>query len=252
MSVTLVFGCLVLTMLAILFNRRAMAWFWSSLALVMMIAIGGGGVAKFLGPRVQTFPRLVNVDWKPRNVIVVLGLGTLKWPDSDVVTTHTMGYSRVFEAARLYTECRKDPARECKILASGGDPSRNGVSEAEVMGLELREIGVAESDLLLETKSSNTFRNAQLSSEMLKATPFENMILVTSGFHLRRAMLYFSHFSGPWIGAPSDRAPFRVSGLPLTGNFMIFDGLMHELMGIWRYQFYNLMGWNPPRAADSK
>lgn len=249
MSATLVFLIMAASLAALIFRFRRSAIALVSIALVLFVGIGGGLFASVLGDNLQPYSKLTNPEWKSRNVIVVLGLGTLKWPNSEVVTTHSMGYSRIFEAARLYNDCKK-AQRECKILASGGDPSRNGQSEAEVMGRELREIGVPESDLILETKSSNTFRNAQLSSEILGPQNFETKILVTSGFHLKRAILYFSHFSGSWIPAPSDRIPMRISGLPVTGNFMIFDALVHEMMGILRYDIYNLMGWNPPHAEN--
>src|SRR5206468_886414 len=93
----------------------------------------------------QTRSKALDVAWKTKNWIVLLGAGSVKWARSDLVTTPTLGYSRLFEAARLYFECKKS-SEFCRILATGGDPSKNGIPEAEIMARELRSIGVPESD----------------------------------------------------------------------------------------------------------
>ncbi len=113
------------------------------------------------------------------------------------------------------------------------------------MRRELREIGIPESDVLIESKSNNTFQNAQFSSEILQTHAVDQTIVVTSGLHLPRALLYFSHFGVRALGAPADRLTSIASVFPLAHNFAFTDIAVHEYLGFLRYRFYNWMDWNP-------
>ena len=73
------------------------------------------------------------------------------------------------------------------------------------MARELKEIGVAENDLLAESKSNHTFQNAQFSSAILESKSFDQTIIVTSGVHMSRSMLYFSHFIDKPVAAPAEQ-----------------------------------------------
>ncbi|HZX69226.1 MAG TPA: YdcF family protein, partial [Rhodanobacter sp.] len=132
----------------------------------------------------------------------------------------------------------------CKVEVSGGDARRLGQSEAAIYAENLRQLGVDPADLLLEPRSMNTWQNAQFSGPLLKAAGADRVLLVSSGFHLRRGMLYFTHFG---IHATPVRADY-VSGIaswkPLSYNFTMADMALHEYVGIARYHWYNAMGWN--------
>ncbi|MAQ36033.1 MAG: hypothetical protein CMO21_02250 [Thioclava sp.] len=62
---------------------------------------------------------------------------------------------------------------------------------AEVMAAALRETGIPHARLLLETRSRNTSENARLSLDLARPKPGETSLLVTSAFHMRRAMASF-------------------------------------------------------------
>lgn len=212
-------------------------------AVFVLLFVGQGWMPGLFLNGLQSTPPLQQVDWKERNVIVVLGIGSVKWPNQLYLTTHPLGFSRLHEAARLYFLC-KQALKSCSILASGGDPQGNGISEAEVMKRELLEIALPESDILIESKSKNTFQNAQFSSELLRSQNFNQTIVVTSGIHLGRAVLYFSHFNIHALGSPSDRLEPIPSLFPIAHNFAFNDIAIHEYSGFLRYRFYNWMGWN--------
>ncbi len=55
----------------------------------------------------QKDPPLDKVEWRERNVIVVIGFGTLKWRDTDFVGLPPIGFARFLETARLYHDCRE-------------------------------------------------------------------------------------------------------------------------------------------------
>jgi len=70
------------------------------------------------------------------------------------------------------------------------------------------------------------------------------VVLVTSGFHMRRSVLYFSHFGVHAQAVRSDYVGARLNPLPLAANFMALDIALHEYAGLWRYRIFNLLGWN--------
>jgi uncharacterized SAM-binding protein YcdF (DUF218 family) len=138
----------------------------------------------------------------------------------------------------------KHAAKACVVITSGGDPIRAGVSEAKVYGDVLMSAGVDPADLVLEGRSLNTWQNAQFCAQWLESHPQDQVVLVSSGFHLRRSVLYFSHFG---IHAQAVRADYlgaQVSPLPQAYNFLAMDLALHEYAGLWRYRIYNLLGWN--------
>lgn len=244
----IVFSALLIAALGLTWIKRRGASFAAcSVAIFLLLFVGQGWLPRILLNGLQSVPPLSGNDWKAKNAIVVLGAGALEWPEISYFTTHPLGFSRLVEAARLYFKC-KQAAKACYVLTSGGDPEANGVSEAEVMKRELVEIGVSETDILTESKSNNTFQNAQFSSSILKSLELDKIVLVTSGVHLRRAMLCFSHFKVDAVGAPSDRLEPIYSLIPIAHNFAFSDLALHEYLGFLIYKLYNFMGWNAAKA----
>jgi uncharacterized SAM-binding protein YcdF (DUF218 family) len=185
-----------------------------------------------------------NPTWGQRNVIIVLGDGTVRLPGQSTVRPSILAYSRIVEATRLYF-LAKNSKHECTIVISGGDASGTGITEADDYRAEMVQLGVAESDILLERRSMNTFQNAEFSEAMLRERQFDNLYLVTSGLHLPRALLYFSYFGLNPTPCAADYIVPSVSIFPTGYNFAIADLAVHEYVGILRYYIYNLLGWNP-------
>jgi uncharacterized SAM-binding protein YcdF (DUF218 family) len=70
------------------------------------------------------------------------------------------------------------------------------------------------------------------------------VVLVTSGLHLRRSILYFSHFGVHALPARADYVRAAMSPLPVTYNFLLMDLALHEYAGLVRYRVYEMLGWN--------
>jgi uncharacterized SAM-binding protein YcdF (DUF218 family) len=117
------------------------------------------------------FPqRVLTVDSGPvkADAIVVLGGG---WPD------------RPERAAKLLKE-----GEAPKILVSGyGDC----VSNEKLLERE----GVTSSDIILESKSRTTQENAEFSIPLLRQMGAHRVIIVTSWYHSRRALMCFEHYA---------------------------------------------------------
>ncbi len=237
---------LILVLLAI-----ALAWLeWRrcsrvalALAVVLLLAIGCGPVPAGLLARLQAGAATdAPIAWGQRNAIVLLGAGTVR-TDAGQVEATLFAYGRLAKAAMLYRACRQSGAL-CKVEVSGGDARRTGKSEAAVYAEDLQRLGVDPADLLLETHSMNTWQNAQFSGPLLKAWNADHVLLVSSGFHLRRGMLYFAHFGIRATPVRADYVDGVMSWLPLAYNFTMADVALHEYTGIARYHLYNALGWN--------
>lgn len=181
-------------------------------------------------------------DWGQRNAIILLGAGTAR-SDRGSVEPALWAYGRIIKAAQLQLSCRARGA-DCRIIVSGGDPREYGRSEAEVYAEQLVQLGIAAQELLVETKSNNTWQNAQFTAPIFRQHRFDRALLVTSGTHLRRASLYFSHFGVDAQPIRADHVSRRGGLVPTGFNFLVADLVLHEYLGIARYHVYNALGWN--------
>lgn len=180
--------------------------------------------------------------WHGNDAIVLLGAGTVRVPGSGVEPS-LFAQGRINEALRLYRDC-KAHGGVCKVEVSGGDALGTGRSEAQVYADELVGLGMARADLLLETRSMNTWQNAQFSAPLLRAQGVQRVWLVSSAFHLRRASLYFAHFGIRATPVRGDWAVARLGWHLRAWNLRATDVALHEYVGVWRYHLYNFMGWN--------
>lgn len=168
----------------------------------ILVALSGCAVLRSYpaGPK-PDFARLERVAWKAKNIIIVLGMRTERW--GDLVVVPLVATPRILETARLYRDC-KASGKRCLILASGGDPASNGMSEAAVMKRELVGIGIPSADVLVEERSGTTHENAENSRPILQKEAPDLTVLVTSGPHLKRALRLFEEFQLHPIPAPAD------------------------------------------------
>jgi uncharacterized SAM-binding protein YcdF (DUF218 family) len=94
---------------------------------------------------------------------------------------------------------------DAKILYSGGG------TEAQLVKKVLMRLGVEHERIIIENRSQNTAGNARSSKIIAAPKPLEKWLLVTSAFHMPRAM-----------GA------FRAVGFPVQADPVDFRGLRAE------------------------
>lgn len=90
---------------------------------------------------------------------------------------------RVNTAARLFGEGNID-----RLILTGGKGSGQEVSEAEVMHATLRNLGVPEDAMTLETQASNTWENLLFSQELTKDC--KTIVGISDRFHLFRIGMF--------------------------------------------------------------
>lgn len=229
-------------------GRRRAAGAVLLIALVATVAIGDGPLPQLMLDGLQSdYASQAGDHWAPRNAIVLLGAGTTVPPDGAPEPT-LYAYGRIARTAALYQQC-KASGQDCKVLVTGGDPLHNGRSEAAVYGDLLGRLGVPAPDLLLEQRSLSTWQNGQFTRPMLLAYDPQRVLLVSSGVHLQRSLLYFAHFGIHPEPVRGDLVRAVPSWLPLAWNAAMFDGALHEYVGLARYRVYNAMGWNAPPVS---
>ena len=100
--------------------------------------------------------------------------------------------ARASTAAALY---RAGLARA--IIFSGASEDPDSVSSAELMAREAVALGVPRAAIILEEEARTTEDNARRVRDLMRARQYGSALLVTSGYHQRRAALVFSRaFSG--------------------------------------------------------
>lgn len=94
--------------------------------------------------------------------------------------------ARTREAIKLYKN-----GWAPKLIFSGAAEDKSGPSNAEVMRREARDAEVPETDIIIEEYSETTKENAEKTQSIFDRRGINSVILVTSGYHQRRAGLEF-------------------------------------------------------------
>ncbi|WP_061164311.1 YdcF family protein [Caballeronia temeraria] len=199
-------------------------------------AIGAGWFATPLLDLAQHGYRHTDVpSFAPQTTIVLMGGGTQP-TDSGLVPKYG-AMRRIDAAGMLYRECRETSA-SCKVVLSGGDPEHHGQAEADNYAPYVLAQGVASGDLVRENQSLNTYQNARNVAGILGPAHDSRLIVVTSAYHMRRAMLAFEAFGYAPVPYVSDVRPNRATLVPRIRGFMNSELAMHELVGLARFRVY--------------
>ena len=122
------------------------------------------------------------------DVIVLLGGGINdEAPDlSGIGTPSQEMLERIVAAVRLQGRLN------VPVIATGGSFIHQNISEAAVTKRFLIELGVPSRMVILEDKSRDTIENARFTGEICRKSGFHTPILVTSAYHLKRAVMSFN------------------------------------------------------------
>lgn len=122
---------------------------------------------------------------------------------------------------------------EAVCIASGGQGPDEGMSEAACIQRELVEMGISESRIWLEDRSTSTMENLKFSLEVIRertgSQPTE-AALVSSEYHLYRAGLMAETFGLRAHGVPADsqwfslRLNYHLREIAAVWAFMLFGG----------------------------
>lgn len=240
MPSSFLFGvCLVSGLLAVFvrsFRRGVWVFCASGLALIICGFSPIGNV--MLAVLESRIPSWTQSDIAPDGILVLGGV-----LDEDLSAAHNRpvlgsGVDRIVAGAQL---ARRYP--NARVVYSGGSPKLypGQASEADYASSVFEACGVAPSRVLIEARSRNTWENAVFSRELIEPRNHERWLLVTSAFHMPRAVGIFRKIGFTVEPVPVDwrtaglSDPFRLPG-SFAGGLSRLDLALREWMGLIVYR----------------
>lgn len=197
-----------------------------------------------LKPLETRFPPPADLATPPDGILVLGGaldtVATAHWGSPQLID----GAERLVVLADL---ARRYP--DAKLVFTGGhmDLVEGERPEAEHAAGLFETFGIPGDRLVLETTSRNTRENAINSFELVHPEPGETWLLVTSAFHMPRAMGVFR--AAGWPGLVAWPVDYRsLDGVPVIGRQFASEGLFltdiaaKEWMGLIAYRVAGYTG----------
>lgn len=192
-------------------------------------------------PLEQRFKR-PDLSGRPVDGIVVLG------GMEDARVSAARHAHAIDEAAERLTEtaalAKRFPAAKIVLTGGGAEVLSAPTIGADAAGLVLRDLGIGDSGhLLLEREARDTWENATKTQALVKPKPGERWLLVTSAWHMPRAMGAFRKTGfqvEPWpvdyrtMGWPDGLRLFPFES-PAEGLRQL-DLAVHEWLGLVAYR----------------
>jgi uncharacterized SAM-binding protein YcdF (DUF218 family) len=188
---------------ALLYTRWWRSGRFIVVAAILVLAIAGLsplGQALIL-PLEERFSPLADNAPAPDGIIVLGGA-------FDTLVSPARGVAALNEAAERLTSlvslARRYP--QAKLVFSGGAAQLfyAGAREADLARDMLGEAGLDPERLILEGRSRNTFQNALMTKGILRPKASERWLLVTSAYHMPRAIGSFRRVGFPVTAYPVD------------------------------------------------
>jgi len=220
-------------------GRRGRWLLWTALTIIVAVSIVPvGGLA--LARLEASFPPLhspAHVD----GILVIGGALDARTFDEWPASGFTPAFGRLYEAARL---AKAYP--QARLIDIGGPtPRERGLrAEADEAADVLVVLGVPRARIEIERRSRNTYENAVNAAAIADPKPGQVWVLITSAFHMPRAMgcfrvAGFAPLADPvdyrWLGS-------NALGFDVVGGLDDFDLAVHEYFGLASYR---LLGRTP-------
>lgn len=168
----------------------------------------------------QRFPRPPTL---PDRIDGILVLGGAVDPGLSLAYRETVFNSSVARVLAGIALARRHPEAKLALVGGEGELFPVGFAEARATSRFVVDEGITAARIILEERSRSTHENAVFAKESIRPGPAETWILVTSAFHMPRAVASFRAVDWPVIPYPVD---FKVD--PNTvwrGNFNLVEGL---------------------------
>ena len=209
------------------------------IASVMLLAICGFSPLGYLllYPLEQQFPPWDAAGSAPAGIVVLGGA-----IDADVSAAHGVAVvagaaDRILASAAL---ARRYP--NARIIYSGGSPNlRSDAREADYAASLFESLGISSERLIMERRSRNTQENAEFSKALVSPKEGERWLLVTSAYHMPRAVGIFRKAGFTVEPYPVDWRTGGRGNLLKPSRFFIgglgrIDTALREWMGLIAYR----------------
>jgi uncharacterized SAM-binding protein YcdF (DUF218 family) len=204
----LLISLILLGLLLALFRRfRRIGIGFALTATLATFALGLLPIASaIMVPLEERFPSFQD-NGTPIDGIILLG-GSVEAADSAARGRIVANESaeRVLDTIQL---AHRYPAAKLLIVGGGGGVFSNGTAEAPIIASYLKTLGIDPARITVEDQSRTTYENATYARELAKPQEGERWLLVTSAWHMPRAVGVFEKAGFPVIPYPVD---FRTTG----------------------------------------
>lgn len=222
-------------------HRRRTAVALSVASLVALLLAGLSPLSNaIILPLEERFPARSPASLEtPVAGIIMLGGAEDGWVSSG------RGVLAVNEAAERITETARLALAlpHAKVVVTGGVSRllNDGAEGMTAVARFFQDFGIAAGRLILETKSRNTYENATMTLPLIKDQPAGTWLLVTSAYHMPRAMGVFRKAGYNVVAYPVD---FRVRGSEdltrwfptMPSGLKRFDTAAKEWAGLLAYR----------------
>jgi len=220
-------AALALLGVAIAFRYRRAGLTLASISLVLLMVLALPAVASgLLASLEQGLPMTPPAAAPPAAIVILSGDLAHADPPSPALDVGELTLERLRARAALHRRTG------LPVLLSGGPFRGQRVALASLMARSLADdFGVAAR--WTETRSQDTWENAERSAEILANEGIRSVYVVTQAWHMRRAIIAFAHF-----GVTVTAAPTRIDTAP--------EWILPELIpssAAWRESYYGLHEW---------
>ncbi len=238
----------------LIFRWRRLGRWLIGIAVLASLFIAIVPLGKHLLYRLENrFPLAQSLPAKVDGIIVLGGFSNQFITKARGQVAFGGAVERLFEFAVL---ARRYPEAKLVITGGSGDLFRQNIKEAETLGPTLKVLGLQKRRILLESDSRNTYENALFTHKLVKPKTGQNWILITSAFHIPRAVGSFRKIGWNVIPYPVDYNIEGTKDLELGFNFI--SGLnalnqgIHEWLGLVMYKLLGRIDSTLPAPNEHK
>lgn len=228
-SPTSLTGILLIIGTILIWKKKPAAKYVFTFATIIFILIATAPLRYVLYESKEYGPVKIPLDYQ---YVVVLG-GKI-YPNDKHPTGSQITPSLLSRLALGVSLVNKRPGSKLIVTGNGaGD-----VPEAHLMARFANEMGIPSDRIIAETKSLNTKDHPQFLAPLIRK---EKFVIVTSAFHMKRALINFRDHGMEGYPAPTDytnkKAALDLESLIMRGeNFSALDKWMTEFYStMWTY-----------------
>jgi uncharacterized SAM-binding protein YcdF (DUF218 family) len=231
-------------------GRRGKLLVGLSLVGFLVLAVAPVGPAMLLALE-ERFPR----PQLPETIEGILVLGGAVDPAISRAYGETVFNGSVARVLGGIALARRYPDAKLALIGGEGAFIPVGFAEARASKAFVLEEGIPPSRVILEDRSRSTHENALYAKDLLRPGPEETWVLVTSAYHMPRAVGSFEAAGWKVIPYPVDYKVDPIIGL--RPDFSLLDGLSASTLAGKEWAGlvgYRLMGWTHqlfPAPADA-
>ena len=190
-----------------------------------------------LVPLEHRFPILRTLPAKVDGIILLGGaVDPERTAEYDQVALNQSA-ARVTETLRL---ARRYPAARIVLSGGVGGLLHEPITEAAATERLLVDLGVAPNRMVIENRSRTTHENAVFSKQIADPKPGEVWILVTSAYHMPRAVGCFRRIGWSVVPDPVDFEATQRLHISLADGLTVANAAAHEWLGLVAYY---IAGW---------